>query len=138
MQSGSRRRVASHLAHAETCRKLRLPLVGNVTYSVGSRVDAALNFDTCDPYKYAKVMISLSRHDSYNLGVAKAMARGVPAVWDDGNEQIRDMWSEFPSAIPLYSLRGTETLESASQKTETSILLIRKRVEEGWQAFLAL
>ena len=115
--------------------QLKLPLVGNKTYHVPGLVDATVDLDKCDPYKGAACMVTLGRHDSYNIGIAKALARGVPVIWDDGNTQITEIWSEFKSAIPVYKLDGQDSLDGAREHVEASKALIRARIQASVAKF---
>jgi len=120
----------------ELCRGMGLPLLGNRSYAVDGLTDGVLDFDRCDPYKGARCVISLGRSDSYNLAVAKAMHRRVPAVWDDGNMQIREIWSEFNSAIPVSRFDGWPAVDRAAAFTEESRAKMDGFIHTAWDCFL--
>jgi hypothetical protein len=68
----------------------------------------------------------------------------VPVIWDDGNTQIKEIWTDFPSAMPLYSMNGRASLNRASQNVEASKRLLRDRIsasiakfERIWHNFLS-
>lgn len=65
-------------------------------------------------------------------------------IWDDGNTQIKEIWADFPTAMPLYSMQGRVSLNKASQYVEASKRLLRNRIsasiakfERIWHNFLS-
>jgi len=118
-------------------RQLRLPLVGNMSYGVAGGVKGCVDFDRFNPYKGARLMVSLTKNDSYNIAIAKCMAFGVPALWDNSNKQIRSIWNEFPAAIPRAKFKGKESLEQAKVLADQCKDLIERRVAESAAAFEA-
>ena len=122
--------VARRLAN-----QLKLPLVGNASYSVGGAVDASIDFDRFNPYKGAKLMVTVTRHDSYNIGIAKAIAQGVPSVWDNGNIQIQSIWSEFPMAIPRGKFKGQGSLDRAMEHADECKARLQTRIGASLSKF---
>ena len=115
--------------------RLGLPLVGNQTYCSGNRLAACVNFDREDPYAGAKVMISLTHNDSYNIGVAKAIAAGVPSVIDKGNTQIEPIWRGFQTVLFGGPSLNGETLRVAGTYADQDRDLLFERIEQSREKF---
>jgi len=115
-------------------RQLRLPIVGNMSYGV-SGVDGCIDFDRFNPYKGARLMVSLTKNDSYNIGIAKSMEFKVPAIWDNSNSQIQSIWNEFPTAIPRVHFKGRDSLKKSRLEAEACKQLLRLKIAKSLARF---
>lgn len=78
------RRIASLASERSVCLVLAGPKIDLVPYSTPLRVvQTGVIEDVHELVSVADVEINLSRHDSFNLSIAEAMACGVPAVTTD-------------------------------------------------------
>jgi hypothetical protein len=82
------------------------------------------------------VTITLGRKDSYCIGISKSILRGVPVVWDDGNTQLREIWSSYQSAMPLYTNPGRKDLSVAAEAIVADGKKLRRAIDESWEKFL--